>query len=460
MNDSWINLSLLDIAMPTGTNSLSQALLDRFHEQFCSNPVFHVAMDTISRNGITSAIINRDLPFDTYHVYSELIEPEAKAANQKASGRCWLFAACNVLRLKIMKKYKLEEFEFSEAYLFWFDKLEKSNLFLDNIIKTADKDLDGRLMQHLLKGPVQDGGQWDMAVNLINKYGLVPKSFYPESAQSSNSLMLDWLLTAKLRDFAKRLRSLHKQDKSLDELYENKNIMLGEIYNILSITLGVPPKKFDWEFRDKDKKFISFKDLTPQSFFKDHVNIDLGKFVSLVNDPRHEYNKLYTVEYLGNITEGRPVLYINLPVEELKRYSADAIKKGKSVWFGCDVGKFSNSQMGVMDLNLYDYKTAFGVSFNLNKADRLRYGESTMTHAMALCGIQFSSDNKPIRWCVENSWGVDEGDKGYFSMTDEWFSEYVYQVVIDEDALSEEQRKILKQKPIVLPPWDPLGTLA
>lgn len=461
-DDSWATLEMPD-AKSSGCEemgeSISFCLLDKYSSQFEANASFKLARNVICRNEMTAALVNRDLPLDTYHVFSERLEMEAKVTNQKVSGRCWIFAALNTLRLEVMKKYSLEDFELSQSYLFWCDKLEKANWFLENILKTLDEELSGRLLQFLLVDPVQDGGQWDMAVNLIEKYGIVPKNVFPESAHSGNSRQLNWLITVKLREFARRLREMHKNGKSMEELRNEKSIMLAAIYNILVITLGAPPKSFDWTFSNKDKKFCSFKDLTPLTFLKEHVGVDLRKFVSLVHDPRNEYGRLYTVRSLGNVAEGRPVLYVNLPVEELKKYAIKTIQAGREVWFGCDVSKFCHRQSGILDLDIFDYAGAYGVDFELDKADRLRYGESAMTHAMAFSGVHLEEDH-PLRWRIENSWGEDGGDKGYFCMTDAWFTEYVYQVVVDRDFLSEEQRKILEQTPIVLQPWDPLGALA
>jgi bleomycin hydrolase len=448
-NSSWIDLT----AMPSFVdNSIPVGLLKTFSQSFRANPQNILAMNAVSNNDITSVILNRDLSMEAYHIFSNKLETETKVTNQKASGRCWLFAAMNVLRLGVMKNHNLEEFEFSQAYLFWFDKLEKSNWFLENIISTLGEDLNGRLVQFILKDPVQDGGQWDMAVNLIAKYGLVPKSVFPESAHSGNSRQMNWLITVKLREFARELRLMSSNGVPMEKIRIAKDRMLGEIYNILAVTMGEPPTRFDWNFRNKDKKFHSFKELTPLIFLNDHVPNIVSNSVSLVHDPRHAYGQLYTVERLGNVMGGQPVLYINLPIEELKRVALESLKDNNSVWFGCDVGKFCNRKGGVMDLRMFDYKSAFGVELGLSKADRLCYGESTMTHAMAINGVHLE-DDKPARWRIENSWGEDNGEKGFYCMTDEWFTEYVYQVVVDEKYLTNEQDKILEQEPIALPPW-------
>lgn len=463
--NSWVDID--EMPEPEAQSQLSKfertelggPLLQKLRQSFRVSDKNVLAMNAIGNAEITSVLRNRDLPFDDYHVFSDRLTTEGKATNQKASGRCWLFAALNVLRLDVMQRYKLEDFEFSQAHLLWVDKLEKSNWFLENIIQTADEDLDSRLVQFLLRDPIQDGGQWDMTVSLIEKYGLMPKGAFPESAHSGSTRDMNWLLTIKLREFASRLRAMRAKGDDNEALQRTKQEMLAEVHRILTISLGEPPVSFDWNFRDKDKKFVTFKGLTPLSFYKDHVQHPLGSMISLIHDPRHEYSKLYTVEYLGNVVGGRPIMYVNLPIEELKSKAIKVIQEGRSVWFGCDVGKFCSRKEGVMDLNMFDYKNAYGVSFGLNKAERLCYGESQMTHAMAITGVHLE-DGKPVRWRIENSWGEENGDKGYFCMSDDWFSEFVYQVVIDKEKLSADQKKILDQTPLVLPPWDPLGSLA
>ncbi len=471
MDNSWVVLPNMVIS----TGGVSAQLLAKLRSDFRSCAKNLVAMNAVCRSEITNVLVKRDLPLDAYHVYSDRLEVEGKATNQKSSGRCWLFAAANVLRLSLMKKYKLDDFEFSQTYLCWFDKLEKSNWFLENVLRTFEEPLDGRLIQFLLKDPVQDGGQWDMAVNLIEKYGLVPKAHFSECAHSGNTRHLNWMITAKLRENAAILRRMHKEGQEAAAMAAAKDAMMGEIYRILAITLGEPPASFTWSFRDKDKKFTSFPNLTPQSFYKDHVRgsgageIDeIDKMVSLIHDPRNAYYRLYTVEYLGNVVGGRPTIYINVPIDVLKEHAAASIKRGSAVWFGCDVGKFSNRKSGIMDVQMYDYESAYGVTFGLDKADRLRYGESMMAHAMTLTGVHLEGESdastpseggRPQRWRVENSWGDDGGEKGYFSMTDAWFTEYVFQIVVDSSHLPMAITDLLKETPAILPPWVRIGAV-
>jgi len=416
-------------------------------------------LNAISGDDMTKILLNRETTVNDIHVYSEQIELEGRATNQKSSGRCWLFAATNVLRLIIMKKYKLEEFELSQAYLFFYDKLEKANYFLENMIELANEDVDSRLIQYLIRYPVNDGGQWDMVINLLEKYGVVPKSVYPESYNSSNSARLNWLVTIKLIDFAFQLRELNAAGRDKKALRHAKVKMMEEIYRIIAISLGEPPKEFNWTFRDRNGKYHNHKGLTPKSFYQEFIGYKATETFSLVNDPRNEYLRLYTVKYLGNIQGGLPVRYVNIPMDVMKRLSIDALRSGKPVWFGSDSGKGIHRALGIFDNKVIDYELGFNIKFELTKAQRLQYGQSAMTHAMVLTGVHIDND-KPVRWRVENSWGDSGGDKGYFMMTDDWFSDWVYQIVLEKSDAPKELVDILDQSPVVLPAWDPMGALA
>jgi len=343
----------------------------------------------------------------------------------------------------------------------FYDKLEKANYFLENIIQTAEKPTDSRLVMHLLNSPIQDGGQWDMFVNLLMKYGTVPKKLMAESYHSSHSAQMNKLITRKLREFAKDLRSKIVQGSSKSSISRLKEEMLSTIYQMLCISLGTPPDKFDWSIRDKKDKFRRFTDLTPQSFFGEHVSIDLNDFVCLINDPREftNYNKTYTVEYLGNVYGGNIIRYLNLENSELKKYTIKSIKADDPVWFGCDVGKFFTRQFGVMDTNLFEFDKFFGTSFGMDKAERLDYGDSVMTHAMLFTGVDLKN-KKPIKWRVENSWGDEHGEKGFDIMTDPWFDQFMYEVVIHKKHLTKAMLDLYNMEPIGLPPWDPMGSLA
>jgi len=421
---------------------------------------------------IRNAMIKTDsnelsMDWDTYrkidHSFSNVITGEMPATNQKSSGRCWGFAGLNLFRVYLGRKHNLKNFEFSQSYFMFWDKLEKANYFLESIIETASEKSNSRIVSHLLSYPLEDGGQWDMWVNLINKYGVLPQSEMSESFSTSQSSQMNKMISNKLREYASELRKSFKNGESLDKIREMKNIMIDEVFKMLSMHIGTPPQKFDWQVRNKDKKFLRFKNLTPQSFFNEHVGLKLDDYVCLINCPMNdkEYNKVYTVEHLGNVVEGRKIRYLNVTSKEMKDASIKSIKKDNPVWFGCDVGKYFHRNLGVMDTNLFDYNSFYGSEFKMDKSQRLEYGQSMMTHAMLFTGVDLDENGHPLKWRVENSWGKKGGNKGYHIMTDDWFDEYNYEVVVHKDFISKELNEIFdNQEAIPLKPWDPMGALA
>jgi len=420
--------------------------------------------------------IQRSKVQSTQHVFSHKVKNEGKPmTDQKSSGRCWIFACLNAIRIPLMEKLNVEECELSQPYLFFWDKVERANYFLNAFIETAKKKepIDGRLAAFLLSNPANDGGQWAMLVNLVEKYGLVPKHAMPESASTEASRRMNLTLNNKLREFCMKLRTLVEAGKSDEEIFAEKNAMMQQIYTIVSVCLGTPPQTFVWEYYDKDKKYHRIPEntaggITPLDFYRQIVKpiFNMEDKLCLVNDPRpfNSYYQLYTVDYLGNLVEGGKTLYINLPVEKLKEFAAKSIKAGEAVWFGCDVGKSFAGKLGIQDLEIVDYNVVFDTTIlGLSKAERLIYGESLMTHAMVLTavGTEDGTENgKVVKWRVENSWGEDRGSKGYLIMTDDWFSEFTFEVVVDKKYVDEEVFKVLQQEPVVLPAWDPMGALA
>ena len=435
--------------------------IKKYRRNFNNHPTSKISMNAATRTDVRKVAMNWDAFRDIDHTFSDKVSGEMKATSQMRSGRCWGFAGLNLLRVYLGRKYKLKNFEFSQNYFIFFDKLEKANYFLENIIETVEQSIDSRLVMHLLSSPIQDGGQWDMFVNLLKKYGTVPKKVMAESHQSSNTAQMNKLVTRKLREFALQLREASSKGKAPSELRTMKEDMMSTIYQMLCISLGTPPEKFDWSIRNKKDKFQRFTDLTAQKFYKEHVGIDLDDFVCLINDPRSftEYNKTYTVEYLGNVSGGNIIRYLNLETDELRKYTIKSIKANDPVWFGCDVGKFFTRQFGVMDMNLFEFDRFYGTTFSMNKAQRLEYGDSVMTHAMLLTAVDMQG-SKPIKWRIENSWGEKGGDKGYMLMTDKWFDEYTYEVVVDKKYLPKKVLEIFDNEPIALNPWDPMGSLA
>lgn len=433
--------------------------LEQMRRDFQANPIFRVAMNAVCKTPINQVALNRHVVTRTNHTFSHMVKTGA-ATSQERSGRCWLFAALNTMRMAAAEQMNLEDFEFSQNYLMFWDKLEKANYFLENILKTLDEPTDGRLINWLLQSPIQDGGQWDMFVNLVHKYGLIPKSIMPETESSSNTPSMNYYITAKLREDAAELRKAHSKGVKEAKLRERKAEMVNEVYRMLCIHLGEPPQEFLWQWRDKDKTFHRDGVITPHEFMQRHVPVDLDERVCLIHCPILDYNKLYTIEYLGNVVEGHIVRYLNVELPVIKKATVSMIKDGKPVWFGCDVGKHFDRDLGLMDLELHDLESLYGVSFGMDKATRLNYGHSQMTHAMVFTGVDLDEKERPRKWRVENSWGDKGGDKGFMVMTDPWFDEYTYEVVVERSYVEPKILKALDTKPIPLPPWHPMGSLA
>lgn len=442
-------------------HDITNEVLAEFSTAFSSNPVNRIAMNAVTSAGLLAASKNPMAQRESRHSYSISLE-QGEITNQKQSGRCWMFAALNTFRFEVMKNLNLKTFELSQNYTLFYDKLEKSNYFLESILETLDEPTQGRLISFLLSAPLGDGGQWDMLCNLVRKYGVVPKEAMPETVSSSATREMTSALTRKLREDACSLRKAYADGSTLDELRQKKEAMMEEIYRVLCICLGEPPKTFDLEVTDKDDKFIRDTNLTGTAFFEKYVGLNLDDYVSLINAPTSDkpYHRSYSVKFLGNVKEGCPVRYLNLPIEELKKAAIAQMKDGSPVWFGCDVGKDSSRDEGLLDTNTYQTDKLLGVTFGMNKAERLEYGESLMTHAMVFQGVNLDEEGKPNRWRVENSWGDAPGKKGYYVMSDEWFDEYMYQIVVNKKYLPDSYIAEYDSEPIMLEPWDPMGSLA
>ena len=442
-------------------SSISQNLLDQLEKRFDENPGNRMAMNAAVSCGICASSRNYVTEREIPHEFSISLEQGA-VTNQKRSGRCWMFAALNCMRFQVIKKQNLEDFELSQSYPLFYDKLEKANYFLESILDTLDEPTDGRLIAHLLAAPLNDGGQWDMLCSIVEKYGLVPKTAMPESVSSSATQEMVSYMTEKLREYACVLRKGHKAGKSMEQLKKEKEEMMETVYRMLCISLGKPPKTFTFEYRDKDGNFHREENLTPKAFYEKYVGLRLDDYVSVINAPTEDkpFYRSYTVQYLGNVKEGRPVKYVNLPIEEMKQAAIAQLKDGEPVWFGCDVGKRSFRDGGLMDTGIYDVETLFDTDFPMTKAERLEYGQSLMTHAMVFQGVNLDENGKPDRWRVENSWGEEAGKKGYFVMSDRWFDEYNYQVVVNKKYLSSKALEAYEKEPVRLNPWDPMGSLA
>ncbi|MEE2907084.1 MAG: C1 family peptidase [Planctomycetota bacterium] len=435
--------------------------IDALRSDFQSNPQWRLSQNAITQVGIDDVALNRDIVTSTDYTFSTLLD-DWKVTNQKHSGRCWMFAALNLFRVGAMKEMNLKNFEFSQNYTLFWDKFERANWFLEAIIETADRDIDDRTVGFLLDSPVDDGGQWNMFVNIVRKHGLVPKSVMPESKASSSTARMNGILVWYLRSYARLLRDSLAGGGSVEAARVMKEGQLAVIWRILCMHLGTPPTEFNWQWNDKDREFHRDGMMTPQRFAEKYVTIDLDNYICLVNDPRptSPTGRTFTVEYLGNIVGGEPVKYLNVEMDVMKSTTSTVLQDGEPVWFGCDVGKMFRRDIGIWDTSLYDYETLFGSPLELSKSDRLLYHQSLMTHAMLFTGVDVHDDGVH-RWRVENSWGEDRvGKKGFQVMNDNWFDQYVLEIAAHQDRLPANLKAAAGEDPIVLPAWDPMGSLA
>ena len=443
------------------SKAISQEQLQNFQADLDKHEGHEVNERAVTKNGILSVSADYRSEVAMDRVFSIDIDT-GKVADQKRSGRCWMFAALNTMRHSMREKLHMkDDFELSQNYTFFWDKLEKSNYFLENVLQTAELPTSDRKVAWLMQTPQQDGGQWDMLVALIQKYGVVPQTVMPETFNSSNSMEINKQLNLKLRKDAVELRELVAANKSDADIQKAKEKMLNEIYGMLAYTFGEPPANFDFEYRDTDNNYHRIENITPQEFFKKYVGWNLDDYVSIINAPTADkpFNHMYTVEMLGNVLGGRQVRHLNLDMQTFRKVAIEQLKHGESVWFGSDVGQESDRKKGIMDTNLYHQDELFDVDFSMSKAERLDYGESMMTHAMVLTGVDLV-DDQPTKWKVENSWGDKVGEKGFFVMSDDWMEEFCYQIVVNKKYLPKDLQEILKEEPTMLAPWDPMGALA
>ncbi len=440
--------------------ALVSATLESFATKFAERPAYRLAQNAITTTAVDDVTLNRAVVTSIDHTFSTLLD-DWGVTNQKQTGRCWMFAGLNLLRVGARKAMGLKEFEFSQNYLMFWDKVERANYFFEAIIDAADRDLDDRSVAFLLDGPLSDGGQWNMFINLVKKHGLVPKAFMPETESSSSSRKMNGVLRTKLREGARRMRELHARGATLDEMRACKQQYLTVVHRILSIHLGTPPTHFDWQWRESGGEFHRSPAMTPHDFARQFVDLPLDEYVCLVHDPRptSPVGRTFTVQYLGNVVGGDRVIYLNVDIGLIKSIAQRTLEAGEPVWFGCDVGKQMRRDMGIWDRQLFDYEALYDTTFDLDKAARLQYGESAMTHAMLFTGVDVV-DGMPRRWRVENSWGTDPGQKGFFTMNDSWFDEYLFEIAARKEYLPAALQAALDQEPIVLPAWDPMGALA
>ena len=447
----------LTIGEPMG-KTITRKQVEQLRKEFTSDPSNKVAQNAVTNVQLSDLALNRDVVQDTANTFSTKLD-DWKVTAQMRSGRCWLFATLNLFRPGTMKKLNVKNFEFSQAHIHFWDKFERANHLLEAIIETADRPVDDRTIHFLLSDPIGDGGQWNMAMNLIRKHGLVPKSAYPESKTSSSTRPMNTELKNFLRTSACEIRAILAEGGSVSDAREHKEKRIADVWKMLCIHLGTPPKSFDWQWRDKKGKFHRKGTMTPQEFAAEYVDIEWEDYVCVVNDPRNEYYRTYTVDFLQNVTGGPPVVYLNVPSNEMKAITQKLLEDGTPVWMGCDVGKEMDRKRGLWDANLFDVEGLYGVSYGMDKADRLRHNQTMMTHAMLFTGVDVVN-GKPRRWRVENSWGDDNGQKGYYTMNDSWYDEYMFEIAAPKGYLNEKMLEGLETEPVVLPAWDPMGSLA
>ncbi len=445
------------MALAVGISAMAQGgisdeALKKIKEGYKGTPEEIALRNAISRNDINKLAVNLDSQANVDTYFSHKV-PSKGITDQESSGRCWLFTGMNVLRAEMIKKYNLGPFQFSQNYSFFWDQLEKSNLFLQGIIDTKQLPADDRKVDWLFKHALGDGGQFTGVSDIITKYGLVPAEVMPETYSSNNTSRMSNLLNLKLKEFGLELREMKNDAKKLEA---RKLEMLGFIYRFLVLNLGEPPTDFEWTMYDAAGKPVSTKKYTPKSFYDEYVGKDLkGSYVLFMNDPTRDFYKVYEIEYDRHQYDGENWVYVNLPIEEIKKMAIASIKDSTMMYFSCDVGKFYNREKGILDVNYYDYGSLMGTEFGMDKRERILTGSSGSSHAMTLMAVDLDENGNPKKWMVENSWGMT-GFKGHLIMTDEWFNEYMFRLVVDKKYVPQNILDLMEQKPTMLPPWDPM----
>ncbi len=448
-------MAVISFSQDLGKGGISDDVLKEIKKSVENNADTRALINAVTNNEIKKLALNRENAGKVNHYFSNKIKTTG-ITNQKSTGRCWLFTGLNTMRPAIIEKYNLPDFDFSHNYSFFWDQLEKSNLFLEAIIATSDKPMDDRTVVWLFKHPINDGGQWTTFADIVEKYGVVPKSVMPETFQSEKTSMMSRLIRRKLKEDGMELREMYQNKAETESIKKRKIEMLSEIYRMLVLNLSEPPTEFIWQYKDKDDKISEPKTYTPKQFYEETIGINLKDFVMFMNDPSRPYNQLYEIEYDRSMYEGYNWKYINLPIEKIKEFAKVSILDSTAMYFSCDVGKQLNSTYGTLDINNYDYDDLMGVKFGMDKKQRIQTFESSSTHGMALIGLNIDENKKIDKWLLENSWGAEKCNKGFLTMTDEWFAEYLFRLVINKKYIDKKTLKILEQKAIKLPPWDPM----
>ena len=436
--------------------SISNSMLQQIEKSYQGTAADKALRNAIGNNDINSLALNQDnqKAMDTH--FSIRVKSKG-ITNQASSGRCWLFTGLNVMRAKAIAKYDLPEFEYSQIYTFFWDQLEKSNLFLQGVIDTGDKPMDDQFVDWLFSRPLSDGGTFCGVADLVMKYGLVPKEAMPETYSSNHTSQMARLISLKLKEWGLQLRDAAAKGTKKADLEKSKTEMLGTVYRMLVLNLGVPPKEFDFVRRDAEGNPVETEHHTPQTFLEKYGDKNLlTNYVMLMNDPTREYYKTYEIDYDRHTYDGQNWVYLNLPIDEIKEIAIASLRDNTMMYFSCDVGKFQDSKRGLLDVNNYDYGSLLGVTFGMDKKQRIQTHASGSSHAMTLNAVDLDKDGKSTKWMVENSWGADRGHKGYMIMTDEWFNEYMFRLVVETKYVPAKIQELFKQKPTKLPAWDPM----
>ena len=441
----------------TTDGGITPQMLQQMEKVQAQQPMSRGLFNAIAQNSIDDLAKNFKNQGDMDTHFS-IETPSQSIHDQKSSGRCWMFTGMNVLRNQAIRHHNLPaDFQFSQAYLFFYDQLEKSNLFLQAMIDTYKKSIDDQEVQWLFKNPIGDGGQFTGVANLIAKYGLVPSDVMPETFNTNNTSSISNLIALKLREDGLQLREMAAQKgMTPQKLQAKKTEMLATIYRMLALTFGEPPAQFTWQQKDAKGEIVETATYTPMEFYEKFAKTDFSKYYMVMNDPTREYYKVYEIQYDRHVYDGQNWRYLNLPMEEIAPMCIASIKDSTMMYFSCDVGKFLNRDNGLMDMNNYDYESLMGTTFGMDKKQRVATFASGSSHAMTLCAVDLDKDGKPLKWMVENSWGPNYGWQGNLIMTNDWFNEYMFRVVLEEKYIPANILKMMDQQPIMLPAWDPM----
>ncbi len=455
----WLIILLAGTTLPVfsqqQTGGISPEMLQQIRQAYQETPADKAIRNAISNNNINMLAVNADSKnnFDTY--FSHKVNSKG-ITNQKSSGRCWLFTGLNVFRSQMIAKYDMGDFQFSNNYSFFWDQLEKANLFLQGIIDTRTLPMDDRQVEWLFKNAINDGGQFTGVFDILTKYGVVPAEVMVETNSSENTSRMSNLIGLKLKEFGLQLREQASNGAKAAALEKSKTGMLGTIYRMLVLNLGEPPTSFTWTRKNAKGEPVETKEYTPLSFFNEYIGSHIeNNYVMLMNDPTREYYKLYEIDYDRHRYDGSNWTYVNLPVEEIKEMAIESIKDSTMMYFSCDVGKFFDRERGLLDVDYYDFDSLLGTTFGMDKKQRIQTFASGSSHAMTLMAVDLDNSGKPRKWMVENSWGPG-ANNGHLIMTDKWFDEYMFRLVVNKKYITDKVKQVMKQKPVRLPAWDPM----